>query len=332
MAPLSYPVILSVSAVSLVIIGAITWITSGSLIAAIVVFALAGVVIYVLLHFGTLQVQQTNTGVNIDVGPIPSANTNEKQQMMPIKEVFHVSDNNYSYNDAPAVCAAYGAELASYDQLIEAHSQGAEWCAYGWSAAGMALYPTQEKTWAALQQQPEEVRRTACGHPGVNGGYFDPKLKFGVNCYGKKPRNMGTKLPRPLPGTDETAFNKMVDRFKQMLSSMKLSPFNRVTWSNNIGGYYPSTSKAEPAPPTTPPNVAPAQVKPAEKQTGQAPPKNSTFMESYNQLVSDTCAQFGICSTESNKSGETPSASSYTNTVGNNAVVGATMAGVKQGP
>ena len=28
-----------------------------------------------------------------------------------------------------------------------------------------------------------------CGNPGINGGYFaNPDLKFGVNCYGIKPK------------------------------------------------------------------------------------------------------------------------------------------------
>jgi hypothetical protein len=134
------------------------------------------------------------------------------------------------------VCAAYGAEQATYDQITEAFSLGAEWCGYGWSAAAMALYPTQESTWSTLQMEPQESRRTACGHPGVNGGYFDPRMKFGVNCYGTKPHNRGTKLPLPVPGTDSKQFDKMVDKFKSMLNSIKLSPFNRDIWSeSNIG-------------------------------------------------------------------------------------------------
>jgi len=146
-----------------------------------------------------------------------------------IKEVFHVSDNLYTYDEAPAVCVAMGAELATFDQLQEAFSLGAEWCSYGWSAGSMALYPTQESTWSALQQEIQEVKRTACGHPGVNGGYFDPKLKFGVNCYGVKPKNHGMKFPQPVP-TQDPGFNSMIDKFKKMLP-MNLSGFNRFIWS-----------------------------------------------------------------------------------------------------
>jgi hypothetical protein len=34
-----------------------------------------------------------------------------------------------------------------------------------------------------------------------------------------------------LPGTDEETFNKMVDKFKKMLTTMKMSSFNRDVWS-----------------------------------------------------------------------------------------------------
>ena len=124
-------------------------------------------------------------------------------------------------------------ELASYDQVMDAFSKGAEWCGYGWSAGGMALFPTQESTWSLLQQEQDPIKRTGCGRPGVNGGYFDPSLKFGVNCFGIKPASKGSQLPLPLPGTDPKAFDQMVDKFKKMMNSISLSPFNRNVWSES---------------------------------------------------------------------------------------------------
>jgi hypothetical protein len=121
-----------------------------------------------------------------------------------------------------------GSAFTPFDQLTEAFSLGAEWCSYGWSAGGMALYPTQSSTWSKLQDESQESKRTACGHPGVNGGYFDPKLKFGVNCYGVKPKNRGMKFPQPLP-TQDPGFDSMVQKFKKM--GMKLAGFNRDIWS-----------------------------------------------------------------------------------------------------
>jgi hypothetical protein len=64
------------------------------------------------------------------------------------KEVFNVSQNKYSYYDAQALCKSLGAELATYDQVKEAYDQGADWCNYGWVDGQMAVYPTQEKSWA----------------------------------------------------------------------------------------------------------------------------------------------------------------------------------------
>jgi hypothetical protein len=96
----------------------------------------------------------------------------------------------------------------------------------------MALYPTQKGTWDALQQESDQSKRTACGRPGVNGGYFDPTSKFGVNCYGIKPQG-NVKLPTPLPGTDPSAFNDAVAKFKSMMKSFNINPYSRTTWSGS---------------------------------------------------------------------------------------------------
>ena len=63
-------------------------------------------------------------------------------EIMREKQVFHIPDNKYTYNDAKAVCAAYGANLADYSQIESAYRDGGEWCGYGWSENQMALYPT----------------------------------------------------------------------------------------------------------------------------------------------------------------------------------------------
>ena len=149
------------------------------------------------------------------------------------REVFFIAGNKYTYEDAPAVCAVYNADLATFEQVQEAYSKGAEWCGYGWTMGGMALYPTQEETWKKLQQELEPEKRMRCGRPGVNGGYFDPKQTFGVNCYGIKPGCNNQKYPIPLGitaatgGTSQEAINK----FKQDSGKIKVDPFNRYGWS-----------------------------------------------------------------------------------------------------
>ena len=102
------------------------------------------------------------------------------------REVFNISNNLYTYQDAQAVCSLFDAQLATYDQIETAYNNGAEWCAYGWSQDQMAYFPTQKSTWSKLQNNPKQ--KNNCGRPGVNGGYIaNPYIKFGVNCYGKKP-------------------------------------------------------------------------------------------------------------------------------------------------
>ena len=67
------------------------------------------------------------------------------QELKIKREVFNIPDNTYTYDDAKAVCAAYGAQLASYDQIENAYKGGGEWCNYGWSDKQMALFPPKKK-------------------------------------------------------------------------------------------------------------------------------------------------------------------------------------------
>ena len=155
----------------------------------------------------------------------------------PRKEVFNVSRNIYKYSDAPAVCAALGAELATYDQMKEAYEGGADWCNYGWVKGQMAVYPTQRSTYEKLQQGPPEYR-TACGKVGVNGGYFDnPELAFGVNCYGVKPPKNATdellesQVALP-PSPEEIEFEKKVQKFRDQMGTINVLPFHKGQWSS----------------------------------------------------------------------------------------------------
>lgn len=232
----SYPMVIGISLIAVLGVSVIVYSVTQDIVSVFVVFALAGVLGYVLYQFGYIKVTSDKDGLDIKFfetapAPAPAAQILPAELDIHKKEVFYIAGNDYTYDDAPAVCAAYGADLASYDQLMEAYSAGAEWCGYGWSKGGMALFPTQDSTWSILQGEADNSKRTGCGRPGVNGGYFDPKTKFGVNCYGTKPDNKGTKFPLPVPGTDPNEFNKEVNKFKSMLNKMVVSPFNRVGWS-----------------------------------------------------------------------------------------------------
>ena len=155
------------------------------------------------------------------------------------KQVFNIPGNYYSYENAKALCKAYGADLASYDQIEEAYNKGAEWCNYGWSANQLALFPTQKQTYNTLQKI--KGHENDCGRAGINGGYIaNPKIKFGVNCYGNKPKIteeeqeiMQTSTPYPETAED-IAFQKQVDYWKNKVDEILVSPFNSNMWSSPI--------------------------------------------------------------------------------------------------
>lgn len=229
----------------LALLTVIVTVSTGNIMAAIVVLLLAGVLGYVLFKLGVLKVSSSANGIDIgfyEKAPAPAPAVAITPQSIEQPEVFYVSGNDYTYDDAPAVCAAYDSELATYDQLSTAYAAGAEWCGYGWSQGGMALFPTQDATWQLLQQESDTSKRTGCGRPGVNGGYFNPSNKFGVNCYGVKPKNKQTKFPLPVPGTDTGTFDRLVDKYKGMLNRMTVSAFNRMGWSEyNATAHVPKT-------------------------------------------------------------------------------------------
>jgi len=146
-------------------------------------------------------------------------------------EVFHIGDNIFTYDQAEAMCKSQGAELATYDQIVDAYKSGAEWCSYGWSKDNMALYPTQKSTYDALQKVPEE-HRSDCGSPGINGGVFEDKsLRFGVNCYGKRPYE-----PKNPPKAQDyltrhkESQNTLVNYFKDTSDKYSVLPYNRNKW------------------------------------------------------------------------------------------------------
>jgi hypothetical protein len=160
-----------------------------------------------------------------------------EQIAQPRKEVFNVSRNIYTFNDASAVCAALNSELATYDEVKAAHENGADWCNYGWVKGQMAIYPTQKDTWEKLQKGSPEYRN-ACGKPGVNGGYFDnPELRFGVNCFGTRPPKnavdelLASQVALP-PSAEEIEFDKKVQKFREQMNTMTVLPFRRGQWSD----------------------------------------------------------------------------------------------------
>lgn len=194
---------------------------------------------FILYTYGFVQIHRTDTELDVTYNLSPFEEVPEvKTTLSPIKiapltEVFYVADNSFTYAQAPAVCKAYGATLASYNQVEEAYQQGAEWCGYGWSEGGIALFPTQQATWDKLQKEPNQQARIKCGRPGINGGYFDPGTQFGVNCYGVRPAKKASDAAPPTVADD--GMDRLVSQFQQNIAKYVISPFNQKVWSETQG-------------------------------------------------------------------------------------------------
>jgi hypothetical protein len=100
----------------------------------------------------------------------------------------------------------------------------------------MALFPTQKLTFDNLQKI--KGHEHDCGRPGVNGGYIaNPNVKFGVNCFGYKPKITSEEEEMmqnttPYPKTEKDInMEKQVDFWKTKIDDILLSPFNYSTWS-----------------------------------------------------------------------------------------------------
>jgi hypothetical protein len=150
-------------------------------------------------------------------------------------EVYNIPGNYYTYRQAPALCKALGARIATYDEVEKAYNDGGEWCNYGWSDNQMALFPTQKSTYNTLQGI--KGHEHDCGRPGVNGGYIsNDRIRFGVNCFGKKHKisESEKKLmnldPYPITKQDQI-MEKQVDFWKNHIDDIILSPFNYNHWS-----------------------------------------------------------------------------------------------------
>lgn len=161
---------------------------------------------------------------------------NDDIPILQSKEVFHIPDNVYTFPEAKALCKAYNAELASYDQVKKAHSAGGEWCNYGWSKDQLALYPTQKETYDTLKEI--KGHEHDCGRPGINGGFIaNENVRFGVNCFGYKPKITQAESEKMAyselyPKSEEDIRqNQKIDEFKKKIPDIMLAPFNKTKWS-----------------------------------------------------------------------------------------------------
>jgi Extracellular link domain len=151
------------------------------------------------------------------------------------EEVFHIPQNIYTYDDAEKTCKLLNSRLATYEEIERAYQNGGNWCSYGWSSDQLALFPTQKEIYNELKKIPGHERD--CGRPGINGGYFKNKnMKFGINCYGKKPY-ITTKDKEYIKNHSYTsAINNISEEKKKLtekqIENILVAPFNKSAWSS----------------------------------------------------------------------------------------------------
>lgn len=163
-------------------------------------------------------------------GAVPSATTGTVSNPN-IKQVFNIKENIYALEDARAVCKVMGAEVATIDQLIEAHKNGADWCNVGWTKDGLAAFPIQYSTWQKLQEN-EPNKRGICGKPGINLVRNDPNLLYGVNCYGVKPEpKNGEKVKQVIESDADIALKARMAELQKNMDKIGVAPWNQDKWS-----------------------------------------------------------------------------------------------------
>ena len=231
-------------ALAIVFVLSILFILTGNIFSFFVFALLIGILLFVLFQYGFVKINTNGNELDITYFPVPDppppgpadapssagGSPPPSSDLPSGNQVFYVGDNTFTYDKAENVCKAFGAELATYSQIEQAYNAGAEWCGYGWSVGGLALFPTQEASWERRQlQETSEERRQKCGRPGINGGYFEPSMRFGVNCYGPRPAK------RPSDERRESRQQSAVDRFiaflKDHLGDLQIFPFNSTSWS-----------------------------------------------------------------------------------------------------
>lgn len=186
---------------------------------------------------GTIQTgPEFDIDFNKNAEPTPAPAPTPPPPPASTEQVFNIPTNVFDYTNANAICKAFGAELATYDQIEDAYQNGAEWGNYGWSANQMAFFPTQKETYDKLQTIPGHEHDR--GRTGINGGYIaNPDVRFGANCYGQRPamttedeERMMNTVPYPQTAA-EVAIDNKVAEWSGLIDEIIVSPFNGEKWS-----------------------------------------------------------------------------------------------------
>ena len=137
-------------------------------------------------------------------------------------QVFNIKSNIFRYDQADKACKAFNSKVATVSQLKDAYRKGANWCNYGWTQGGFALYPIQKDYFDTLQKT-DGCQYTCGSKPGIVGGRMDAKFTFGVNCYGKPPPKTKVKpFVHQCLKSDPSGASTVDDKILEILKSDKV--------------------------------------------------------------------------------------------------------------
>jgi hypothetical protein len=141
-------------------------------------------------------------------------------------EPWLIKDQIWTYPEAYQKCKAYGARLATKNEIVQAYNKGLQAPMYGWGQG--------EEAWQAIQPcSYVEMRRQGLSPapPGVQGGRFDPNIRFGAFCYGVKPPGEVV-----VPKSDQCPYPEVCQRNPDACKPEK---------SDHIAAFYPGRKWSE---------------------------------------------------------------------------------------
>jgi len=137
-------------------------------------------------------------------------------------QVFNIKSNIFRYDQAAQACKKFNSKVATVSQLKDAYRKGANWCNYGWTQGGFALYPIQKDYFDTIQKT-KGCQYTCGSKPGIIGGRMSAKSLYGVNCYGKPPpKEKVTSFVHKCLKTDPSGAGVIDDKIQVALDSGKI--------------------------------------------------------------------------------------------------------------
>jgi len=112
----------------------------------------------------------------------------EEREEKDEREPYLIKDMIFTRAEAPYKCRAYGAELATKQQLIKYYNEGGHAPQLGWiQGRHSSGYADAYQVVAPCEYVKMRRQGLSPAPPGVNGGLYNDHVRLGAWCYGIKP-------------------------------------------------------------------------------------------------------------------------------------------------